>query len=55
MKLNAKKISELYASISDPIMDERIRFKGHDELDEKLFHLQIEIWRRVRKVLKLDD
>ena len=55
MRLSEKKKAELYAAIADPITDERIRFYGHDELDEKLFNLQNEIWRRVCKTLNLSD
>lgn len=60
MKLSDKKKSELYAAIAEPIMDERLMLQkygspGSEQLDERLFKMQNDIWRRVHKALNLDD
>ena len=55
MNLSDARKSRLYDAIHEPIMDERIRFKGHEELDEKLFELELEIWRRVKVALNITD
>ena len=59
MKMSYKKTSELYSSISDPVMDLRIEIGTHEitrnDLDNKLFKLQSKIWERVHKTLNLES
>ncbi len=60
MKLSEKRSSELYSAIREPIMDLRISVKSSGEtsseyLDEKLFTLEQQIWRKVKKSMDLKD
>lgn len=55
MRLSDKKIEEVVAAIIDPIMTLRISLLQKkvslDEMDGKLFRLEIEIWEKVAKAL----
>jgi hypothetical protein len=57
VRISETKASEVYAAISDPITDLRIkqnRGMTIEEMDERLFNLQSEIWRKVHKALNLE-
>jgi hypothetical protein len=58
MKLSEKKRTELYKAISEPIFQTRIGIsrmgpgdKKLEQVDEKLFKLEQEIWKEVTKAL----
>ncbi len=57
MKMSEKKRQDVYAAISNSIMDCRIEIqKERGEItalaiDGKLFNLEIEIWKRVKQAL----
>ncbi len=53
MKLSEKRMSELYKSVSDPIMDLRIKHINDGNLENEVFTLEMEIWRKVRASLNL--
>lgn len=59
MKISNKKAAELYTTISKTIMDLRVELYDKtvtpQNIDEKLFHLEIQLWDRVAKVLDIDD
>ena len=60
MKLSEKRSSELYSAIREPIMDLGISVKSSSEtsseyLDEKLFTIEQQIWRKVKKSMDLKD
>lgn len=60
MKISNKKAAELYTTISKTIMDLRAELYGNkdikiQDIDEKLFHLEVQLWDRVAKVLNIDD
>lgn len=61
MKLSDKRQAALYSAISGPIMDERVRIRSsmlsdanRSALDDNLFRLEQEIWRRVKAALDLE-
>jgi len=58
MRISQKRHSDLYKSISDPIMDLRFKLVMNkdtttEELDKHLFDLEIEIYKRIVSVLDL--
>lgn len=58
MKLSEQRRAALYKAIRDPIMEARIaivqrQMKG-EELDQRLFLLEQEIWESVKQSLKLE-
>lgn len=64
MDLSDKRHSALYAAISEPVMSSRIAIRHSEnvlgqknvgDIDDLLYHLQLEIWREVRKVLNISD
>jgi hypothetical protein len=59
MRMSDKKRSQLYEAISKPIMDERIMVRNNGtpdaaKLDDILFWLELDIWKKVHEVLELD-
>ena len=60
VKMSEKKRQEVYAAISNSIMETRIDINKSDkpieplEIDGKLFNLEICIWKRVKQALNLD-
>lgn len=58
MKISEKKKTELYKAIHEPIMQLRIRQNAGfsiEQMDEKLYALNNEIWKEVIKTLNIDD
>ena len=60
MKLSEKRKSDLYSAVREPIMDMRLAagrcdYIGSQEIDEKLFFLEREIWKQVKKALNLKE
>lgn len=58
MKISDKRASALYEAIREPVMTMRLSYTkarpiSADELDARLFKLEQEIWREVRKALNL--
>ncbi len=53
MKLSEKRSSELFESISEPIMDFRIKHINEGNLENELFTLQMDIWKKVKIALNL--
>ena len=56
MRISENKAKSAYSAIADPITDLRIENAGGmtiEKMDEKLFNLQNEIWRRLCKELNL--
>ena len=53
MKLSEKRMLELYKSVSEPIMDFRIKHINDGNLENELFTLQMEIWKKVKISLNL--
>ena len=58
MIISAKRHDKLYKAISDPIMDLRVintknRLMTVEEMDQKLFNLEMEIYRKIRDALDL--
>lgn len=59
MRLSEKKKSEVYAAISETIMEQRIELAKYgspssEELDAKLFRMENKIWKQVHKALNID-
>jgi hypothetical protein len=61
MKLSQKKQTELYKAVSEPIFQVRVQVgrmgPGDEKLmkvDEKLFKLELEIWKNIAQVMKID-
>ena len=59
MRLSEEKQAKLYKAIYDPIMDERLMLQrygspGGEQMEERLFKMQNNIWRRVHEALNLD-
>jgi|GEM_PF-6205663 len=57
MKLSEKKQTDLYSAIADPVTSLRIkklRANDGNRVDDQLFALESEIWKRVCKALNLD-
>lgn len=60
MKISDKNKMRLYTAIADPIMDERIMLQrygspGGEQLDNRLFKIQNDIWKKVCEVLKIEQ
>ncbi|MDH5572525.1 MAG: hypothetical protein OEY89_12220 [Gammaproteobacteria bacterium] len=57
MKISEKKKMGVFSAISDPIMDLRLSLKksnlSRDEIDDRLFAIQLEIHKRLIKALNL--
>ena len=58
MRISRKKHAELYKSIYDPIMDLRVSNEGGSiedrrDMDDRLFKLENEIYRRIAATLNL--
>jgi len=59
MRLSEEKTQDLYAAISDAVMDLRIRISkkhtlDHENMDYNLFILQNKIWNNIHKTLNLE-
>jgi hypothetical protein len=62
MRISQKKQTELYKAISEPIFQARIRVarmgpgdKKLEQVDEKLFRLEQEIWKEIKTTLGIKD
>lgn len=59
MKISDKKRMDVYAAIADPLLELRLAIQRNgppskDVLDQMLFNMTSDIWRRVHKALNLE-